>query len=567
MNQSHPRRKVNALIAAFDGDGFRVDPTEDVFSYQDGICIRATHRTATIGETENRKLAYYIEGNPYAMGYMLGYMAEPSVRRMCDDYVPNMILSFIRRGWREKGLLTRIITMALRIATYWITGNIYPDVPWQYKVELEGLLEGCRAANPNTTVNWDELWLLNFGFDALLSIAFVGGFRLPKTVRGEGWLKREPLLDLAPKAFELPLMCNGFSVCGTEPHTGKPYHYFGRDFMFRTADVFEHTACTIVQRPQGGLPFVTVTAPGIIGTVSGMNANGVAVGVDVGPSGACDPTRAGFNSLLLARHAIENGRTIEEAIETMVDAQRGVSWIYPLADGGSQKACIVECGRKTPALEPLKYVPDELRGRLPDESFLAAHPTAEDRQGLMVRWSDYQAPEEYLAFNEGLFEKDGKHYDPSAFTERAYISPSWESKNCPSMSYFSPQRESRDGLVLTSNNFVIPEMRLCAMHDWTARVARSQADDVQWRYDALNHALLNALDKGHVTYEEAKEIANFVRPDGMYPEYYNPQGLPLSRASIQGSVSLMDLVNKTMESHYGFCSDEWIKVHLLNYLI
>jgi YD repeat-containing protein len=567
MNESHPRPKVNALIAAFDGDGFQVDPTEDVFSYYGGLGIRATHRSATIGQTNERKAAYYIEGNPYAMGYLMGYMAEPTVARMCDEYVPNIMLNFIRKGWRDKGLFTRIITMALRIAAYWIASNIYPDVPWQYKVELEGLLEGCRAANPDTSVNWDELWLLNFGFDALLSIAFVGGFRLPKAVRGDGWLKREPLLDLAPRALQIPLMCNGFSVCGTNPDTGEDYHYFGRDFMFGTAGVFEYTTCTLVQRPQGGLPFVSVTAPGMIGTVAGMNAHGVAVGVDVGPSGACDPTRAGFNSLLLARHSIENGRTIEEAIETMVDAQRGVSWIYPLADGTSQRACIVEAGRKTPALESLDYVPHDLREHLPDASFLRAHPTAEDRQGLMVRWSDYRAPDVYLDFNRGLFQKDGKPYDAGAFGERAYINPTWKDKSVPSMSYFSPQRETRDGLVLTSNNFVIPEMRLCAMHDWTARVARAQADDVQWRYDALNDELLAALEKGYVTYNEAKQIVNFIRPDGKYATYYNPEGKPLSQASTEGSVSLMDLKAKTIESHYGFCSDEWITIHLLDYLV
>jgi hypothetical protein len=104
------------------------------------------------------------------------------------------------------------------------------------------------------------------------------------------------------------------------------------------------------------------------------------------------------------------------------------------------------------------------------------------------------------------------------------------------------------------------------MHDWTDRLAGAHADDIQWRYDELSHELLTALDKGYLTYDEAKHIINFVRPDeGRFPTYYNPKGKPLPEVAIQGSVSLMDLLGKTMESHYGYCSDEWVKIHLNNY--
>jgi hypothetical protein len=558
---------VERLIAAFGQDGFQVDRQRGVFQYLGSLGITATHRTATIGRTGKRKKAYYIEGNPYEMGYLLGLMAEPEIGRMCEEYVPNMMLSFIREGTRNRGLINRILTLLLRIATYWVAGNIYPDVPLQYRVELEGVLEGCRAANPETKATWDELWVLNFGFDALLSIVYVGGFELPEKFRFDRPIRKKPLLGIPARRLQIPLMCNAFSVFGTEPTTGQEYHYFGRDFMFSTGDVFQDTACLIVQRPQGGLPFVSVTAPGIIGSIAAMNANGVGVGVDIAPAGNCDPTRAGLNSLLLARHSIENGRTCEEAVETMVDAQRGVSWIYVLADGTNHKACIVEAGRKTPALDPLSYPPERLEKYLPDRAYLAAHPSTEDREGLMVRWSDYRAPQEYLKFNEGLFQTSGKRYDPATFGERAYINRGWKDRNCPSQHYFPPQRENNPNLVLTSNGFLIPEMRLCAMHDWTERVAQAHADDIQWRYDELSSELLTALDKGYIRYDEAKQIVNFIRPDqGKFPSYYNPKGLPLNEVPIQGSVSLMDLTRKTIESHYGYYSDEWVTVRLENYL-
>lgn len=70
---------------------------------------------------------------------------------------------------------------------------------------------------------------------------------------------------------------------------------------------------------------MSLTAPGMIGSVAGMNARGLGVGVDMAPSGNCDPSRPGFNSLLLTRHSIENGTNCKEAVEIMVEAQRGAA--------------------------------------------------------------------------------------------------------------------------------------------------------------------------------------------------------------------------------------------------
>ena len=106
------------------------------------------------------------------------------------------------------------------------------------------------------------------------------------------------------------------------------------------------------------------------------------------------------------------------------------------------------------------------------------------------------------------------------------------------------------------------------MHAWTdALIALSHADDIQWRYDELNNELLTALEKGYVSYDEAKSLINFLGPDeGLFPKYYNPKSRPLSEVVIQGTVSLLDLDAKTIESHYGYFGDEWVKISLPNYL-
>ncbi|NIV35380.1 MAG: hypothetical protein GWN58_39780, partial [Anaerolineae bacterium] len=81
---------------------------------------------------------------------------------------------------------------------------------------------------------------------------------------------------------------------------------------------------------------------------------------------------------------------------------------------------------------------------------------------------------------------------------------------------------------------------------------------------------------------------------GKHPEYYNPppepasgffrrlwdwlrnpstgrdgtvsQGADWRSIQIEGSVSLMDLKQKTIHSHYGYHGDGWVTIHLEEYL-
>ena len=78
--------------------------------------------------------------------------------------------------------------------------------------------------------------------------------------------------------------------------------------------------------------------------------------------------------------------------------------------------------------------------------------------------------------------------------------------------------------------------------------------------------MLSALGKGYITYQEAKDAIDFLAPDKKYPDYYNKEGNPLNQVQIHGSISLMDLKAKTIETHYGYSSDEWIKIRLDKYL-
>jgi hypothetical protein len=473
-------------------------------------------------------------------------------------------------------------------------------VPDEYKKELEGVLAGCRAANRATKVNWLDLWTLNVGFDGLLSYGYTGGMPIGVEEKLPRALRRRHL--------RIPFTCNGFSAHGPLVEGGG--HFLGRDFQFSTVGVLQDTACLIVQNPAGAKrhSFVSMTAPGMIGCIAGMNEYGLGVGVDMAPAGNCDPSRPGFNSLLLARHSIENGRNCQEAVDLMVEAQRGVSWDYILAGyegDDAHRACIVEAGTTVElgrtyadhVHEHLREVlehPDHTRRTRRAVRHLIESPLTgllgeyepRFRKGLMARWSGYEYPDEIggvkiEGINRVLFNLFGKQYNPADFGERGYIDATWTDRNCPYGYYFAPQRERDPHLILVTNQFIIPEMRLYAMHPWTNLVCAGEYDDIQWRYDELDYQLLTELFPAGtgtapqpLSLDRAKEIIDFLSPNpayGKFPDYYNPKRRchdrePWETVPVHGSVSLMDLQKRVMHSHYGYHGDEWVQVHLMRYV-
>lgn len=574
--------KLQHLTTAFNNEGYDVD---QVITHKEKIGISARHRTACInGDKAKKKKVYYLEGTHRQMGYLLGRLAEYEISEMTTHFVNNVIWAFM--GYHPGKILNKDYTIAKKDKTIWTVIKEYlgneiaefiskcsqqtsPDVPLEYIEEMEGILQGCREANKDTKVNKDDLWVLNFGIDWLIANIYTG-FRDVKTIKKR--IKKKFL-----KKSKLTISCNGFSIFKDAAGGG---HYFGRDFMFPTAGVFEDTACMIIYNPDSAegkkyLPLASITAPGILGCVSGMNMDGVAVGIDMCPSAACNLAEPGFNSLLLARHSIEKGRSAEQAKDIMVKSKRGVSWIYILSDGTEDRACVVESAYSTEEIPFTNFPPKRFMKKflfrkafIPDEKFLKEHKTAEQENGIMVRWENYKYEEAYLKFNKRSFKHFWKKLYPNALEKTGYINKTVKEKNCPLTYFFSPERETRSDVIITTNHYVIPEMRYTVMDYWLGVLINDVTNDTQWRYDTLNALILDAIaeaekeDKKGIDYNKAKEILNFLSPSGQHPEYYGR-----NKKVIEGALSLFELKKKTVESHYGYYNDEWIKLTLTKYIL
>ncbi len=599
---------------AFDKDGFEVydfnkdpnfnnlkNPDQEVMVYPDGSIqfngrtgMMAIHRAPTvkIDDTVRQKKAFYVEGNNYEMGFLIGIMAANDVHRMAYDFLDNIVPAFINPN-EDKDKYKKIkdvIADLIEVATGYYLQKWPDDVPKEYINEAIGMYDGCVKYNESigehTKITLlSRLFALNLGIDCILSHVYTS-FGLKEI----GVLAHE---------LKIPFMCNAFSIKGNAVEPGN--HFFGRDFMFSTADVFQDTACMIIynQDTPGAIPTVSQSAPGFFGSVTAMNLNGIAAGTDMNPSSMCEPERPGFNSLGLVRDSVQNSASIDDYVNRIKNTQRGVSWFYPAADGQSGRACFIEAGKSTgtQAFPYFDYFDDNspylqaLTAAGLDQKFIDDNQKIAPLDGMFVRESDYTYPDNYFTFNKTLVDTynkaNGKNVPYINTDKYGYINkttcqktidskpnpnyPGTDDKNCPATYYFAPQRETDDDLIIVTNGNITPEMRLTTMNDWIEILAGGDMNDIQWRYDELNFELLTAIDEFKadpgklIDNLKARQIIDFRAPGSNDYNVKFPKD-NWQTIEINGSISLCELkTSKVITSHYGYYGDAWITITLPNY--
>lgn len=561
-----PKNSLHELDSAFEKDGYKI---VELTTFQGKRGMKAISKTANNYESKKKKAIYYVEGTGYQMGFLLGRLAYDKIHLMTDDFLNGIIPAFLNPGMskKSKNIFWEMFMNDIKRNDK----KMSKEIPQELLDEMKGIVDGCKKANPNSKVTFDDIFTLNVGIDYILSIVY----------NVEGLWKRVPGIEVHP--LRMPILCNAFSVFGNATVDGK--HYYGRDFMFPTEDVFQKTACMIIYNPDSQknekkrLPMVAVTAPGFVGSITAMNSDGIAAGVDMVVGANVNFKNPGFNSLLLVRHVGHNATSADSAVKIIENANRGVTWLYSIADGKNDEAVIVEAGMKPEVeIDPLDYPSDYLfkKNLLPDSAFIEKNLKSKISAGLVARWHNFEYPDTFLTFNKKLFANFDKPYRDSMFAVTGFIDSSHTAKALPHSYYFAPQRENKDDCVLSTNNFVAPQMRFFAMNDWSEKVLSKHVDDSQWRYDALNKLLLT--NYGNIDFDKARDIIDFLAPNGKYyPNFYQKtnksdyfyQSIPSSDGKtmqIFGATSICDLTDQIIFSHFGYFKDEWIKVTLPDYV-
>jgi hypothetical protein len=137
------------------------------------------------------------------------------------------------------------------------------------------------------------------------------------------------LYDIALSFEHSPLVgCTTVAFHGeTRPEGGA---LLARAFDMEIDPIFDHKKAVFLVREAGKIPFASVAWPGLVGVVSGMNAEGVAIVVHGGRAG--EPRTRGEPVVHALRNVLANARDAREAARLLALGEPLVSHIVVVAD-------------------------------------------------------------------------------------------------------------------------------------------------------------------------------------------------------------------------------------------
>lgn len=520
--------------------------------------------TGYLAEDKNGKPYLILQGSFYNMGYQMGALMPEATFLMTTEYILEVAKGVLGVSKGDASFLYDFLQEELMILCYDAINS--RAIPSYLIEEMLGLVDGANDAGYD--VEFDNVLLLNEGYDALYSIAFTG--KLPCMKKLEDLLKDFPGLSdfvriqdgrvVFPKA-NLPVFgCNEFVVSDGATADGSPFH--GRDFMFHTGGIYQDVACMGIYLPDKGYPFVCVTAPGFVGLTTALNSEGLSMGVDVVVAG-CTRSDPGLSCLLIMRDIIQNSSNLDEAIERMKVQDRGVSWLYAIADDeksalyNNTYGMIVEEGMSDPEFNGPDLLPDweywllsgapipvgnDMVHLLPDYiGRLDEEPLPE--RGIMIRDQTWQFPAAFRDINISIPTEDGtKHIGV----------------------YFPDQIETWPDVVIATNHYIIPRMRFTNFTPWISII-----EDIfksLWRYETLFGFMEG--EYGSIDFDTARDLIDFLNPNSVYGDtgYYKPGG------EVKGHHAIIDNKNLIMEALFGYYGPDpdhrtpWARVDLAEFI-
>lgn len=255
--------------------------------------------------TKNKQQLWelYIKGNPLQLGYNNGALTQDLMQKQ-EGIFFSKVESFVPSKFKQK---------LLNIFLKWYNRKMYLHVREDYQIELYGLSQ--------------------YSSDQYDFIA-------PKYLRN---LYLHGAHDIGHAMQDLAMVgCTSLAVWNENTEDGDML--IGRNFDFYVGDEFAKNKLVEFVEPEDGIPYMSVSWPGMIGVVSGMNKEGITVTINAGKSKI--PLIAKTPISLVTREILQYAKNIEEAITIAQKRNVFVSESILVGSAHDKNAVIIEVSPK-----------------------------------------------------------------------------------------------------------------------------------------------------------------------------------------------------------------------------
>ena len=241
----------------------------------------------------------YVEGDPLEIGLTTGALTDSLLQKQQRIFF-SKITDIVPSKFQQK---------MLRHFLSWFNRKLYLNVPEEYQTEIYGISQYSSHDFDNIAPQYQRGLYLHAAHDighALQDLALVG--------------------------------CSSFAAWGEKSEDGNLI--LGRNFDFYVNDAFAENKIVAFINPKQGHPFMMVTWPGMIGSVSGMNKEGLTVTINASKSKI--PFSAKTPISILTREILQYAQNIEEAIAIAKKRKVFVSESIMVGSAHDNKAVLIE---------------------------------------------------------------------------------------------------------------------------------------------------------------------------------------------------------------------------------
>lgn len=287
-----------------------VEHRPDLTNYNSTRPIVTTHNDSLFSSGQNyltknkyQQWELYIEGDPLERGLAAGALMD-SILTKQEHVFFDKIKDFVPSEKKQK---------RLRKFLQFYNRKLYKHVPEEFKAEVYGLSRYVPDTYNYVAPPYIRSLYLHGAHDighALVDLAMIG--------------------------------CTSTALWGDQTPDGELI--IGRNLDFYAGDEFAEEKVILFIKPDQGIPFASVSWPGMLGVISGMNKEGLTVTMNAGKSKI--PLKAKKPISILAREILQYASTIDEAIEIAKKSEVFVSEALMIGSAKDNKAVLIEMSPK-----------------------------------------------------------------------------------------------------------------------------------------------------------------------------------------------------------------------------